>query len=111
MKPTLKGNLEELYEARAVKVRSLKSGRFVEFVKKYDNRILWNGQENPNGRVWYEIGICGINANNVPCAAYFNPEKDEAYFWQYADKNAVREILESPVKAYDWRDVKNGIKQ
>lgn len=104
MKPSLKGNLEELYANKAYKIRILKTGKFVEFVRKVDTR-QWS-----TGRLFYEIGICGINANGIPCAAYFEPGVDKAYFWQYADKTASKEILENPQSAYDWKCVKNGIR-
>lgn len=104
MKPSLKGNLEELYNSKTTLTRNLKSGQFVEYVRKCDTR------QYSNGREWYEIVICGINANGVPCAAYFEPGVDKAYFWQYADRTAVNEILANPADAYKWHDVKNGIK-
>lgn len=105
MKPSLKGNLEELYTSKTTLTRNLKSGQFVEYVRKCDTRPY------SNGRVWYEIVICGINANGVPCAAYFELGVDKAYFWQYADRTAVNEILANPADAYKWHDVKNGIKE
>lgn len=104
MKPSLKGNIQELYASKAYKVREMKSGRFVEFVREVDTRKF------SNGRLFYEIAICGLNAHGVPCAAYFEPGVDKAFFWQYADRTAVEEILADPESAYDWVCVKNGIR-
>lgn len=112
MKPKLKGNLAELYAAKTTLRRDTKTGRYVEFI----NRCEYSLQRNADGttefvkRPRYYIAICGINANGVPCAAYFDPESDAAYFWQYADMHAAKSILDNPESAYDWRDVKNGIK-
>ena len=112
MKPKIKGNLAELYAAKTTLRRDMKTGQFVEFVGRREYSIERNtdGTTHAVKRPTYYIAICGINANGVPCAAYFNPERDKAYFWQCADRKAAKSIVESPVSAYDWRDVKNGIK-
>lgn len=112
MKPKIKGNLAELYAAKTTMRRDMKTGQFVEFVGRHEYSIERNadGTTHAVKRPSYYIAICGINANGVPCAAYFNPESDTAYFWQCADRKAAKSIVENPVSAYDWRDVKNGIK-
>ena len=112
MKPKINGNLAELYAAKATLRRDMKTGQFVEFVGRYEYSFERNadGTTHAVKRPSYYIAICGINANGVPCAAYFDPEEDKCYFWQYADENAAKSILTDPVSAYDWSDVKNGIK-
>lgn len=112
MKPKLKGNLAELYAANTTLRRDMKTGQFVEFVGRREYSIERNadGTTHAVKRPSYYVAICGINANGVPCAAYFNPESDKCYYWQYADENAAKSILADPVTAYNWSDVKNGIK-
>ena len=112
MKPKIKGNLAELYAAKATLRRDIKTGQYVEFIGRHEYSIERNadGTTHAVKRPSYYIAICGINANGVPCAAYFNPESDTAYFWQCADRKAVKSILNNPENAYDWSDVKNGIK-
>lgn len=111
MKPRLNGNWAELYAARATKVRKTKNFHGVEYVIKIDTRTYWDGRPNPAGRVFYEIGCAGINAHGVRIAAYFEPGRDSAYFWQYADTAAVNDIMETPEHAYNWDCVKNGIQK
>lgn len=112
MKPKLNGNLAELYAAKTTLRRDMKTGQFVEFVGRREYSIERNadGTTHAVKRPSYYITICGINANGVPCAAYFSPEDDKCYYWQYADENAAKSILTDPAAAYDWSDVKNGIK-
>ena len=112
MKPKLNGNLPELYAAKATLRRDTATGQFVEYIGRCEYSIERNadGTTHAVKRPTYYIAICGVNAKGVPCAAYFSPESDTAYFWQYADRSAAKSILDNPVTAYDWRDVKNGIK-
>ncbi len=112
MKPKLKGNLAELYAAKATLRRDMKTGQFVEFVGRREYSIERNadGTTHAVKRPSYYIAICGVNANGVPCAADFSPESDKAYYWQYADTNAAKSILDNPESAYNWSDVKNGLK-
>lgn len=111
MKPKLNGKLPELYAAKATLRRNTATGQFVEYIGRREYSIERDGgTTHAVKRPSYYIAICGINAKGVPCAAYFSPESDTAYFWQYADKNAAKSILNNPASAYDWRDVKNGIK-
>lgn len=112
MKPKLKGNLAELHAAKATLRRDMKTGKYVEFVGRREYSIERNADDTTHAvkRPTYYNAICGINANGVACAAYFNPESDTDYFWQFADRNTVKSILNNPENAYDWCDVKNGIK-
>lgn len=112
MKPKLNGNLPELYAAKATLRRNTVTGQYVEYIGRREYSIERNddGTTHAVKRPSYYIAICGVNAKGVPCAAYFSPESDTAYFWQYANGNAVTSILNNPASAYDWRDVKNGIK-
>lgn len=106
MKALLKGNLKDLYEQKAVKVRNLKTGMFVEYVKKYKHLPERYGDDRR-----YVIEVCGINANNVPCAG--SPadwDKQRRIFWQFAEREAAEEIIADPIKAYEWDDVRNGIR-
>lgn len=109
MKPLLKGNLENLYNSKATKTRKTTTFTGVEWVARHDTRKYYDGTDNPNGKVWYTINICGINANGVHIAAYFHPDTDNAFFWQYANADAVEDIMHNPGHAYDWLCVKNGI--
>lgn len=107
MKQSLKGNLKELWERKAFKVRKLKTGTFVEYVKKYKYLPERFGDDKR-----YVIEVCGINANGVPCAG--NPadwDKQKRIFWQCADEEAAKEIIADPIKAYDWHCVRNGIRE
>lgn len=104
MKPQLKGDLATLYAAQATKRRKTKTFEGVEYVYKRDLSTYDLG-------VTYLICCAGINIHGVPIAAYFEPGKDTAYFWQYADKVAVADIMEHPENAYNWMCVKNGIKK
>lgn len=106
MKPSLKGNLPELWRQKAFKVRKTKTGTFVEYVCK--NEYL---PERYGDDMRYTIEMCGINANNVPIAGSPLSASDQRIFWQFADKKAANEILADPIKAYDWIDVKNGLRK
>ena len=112
MKPKLNGNLPELYAAKATLRRNTATGQFVEYIGRREYSIERNadGTTHAVKRPSYFVAICGVNAKGVPCASYFSPGSDTAYFWQYADDNAAKSILDNPASAYDWSDVKNGIK-
>lgn len=112
MEPKLNGNLPELYASKTTLRRKTATGQFVEYIgrREYSTERNADGTTRAVKRPSYYIAICGVNANGVPCAAYFNPESDAAYFWQYADTKAAKSILENPASAYEWNDVKNGIK-
>ena len=103
MKPKIKGNLAELYAAKTTLRRDMKTGQFVEFVGRREYSIERNtdGTTHAVKRPTYYIAICGINANGVPCAAYFNPERDKAYFWQCADRKAAKSIVENPASGHN----------
>lgn len=103
MKPQLTGNLPELYAARTTKIRKTKTFNGVEYIYKRDLTAYGRG-------IAYLICCAGVNANGVEIAAYFEPGEDTAYFWQYADRDAVSDIMAHPEHAYNWFDVKNGIK-
>lgn len=106
MKPLLKGNLKDLYEQKAVKVRRLKTGTFVEYIQKNEYLPERYGDDKR-----YTIEICGINANNVPIAGSPADWADNRYFFQCADMEAAEEILANPIKAYDWHCVRNGVRK
>lgn len=106
MKPLLKGNLAELYKGKAVKVRKLKTGTYVEYIRRYECLPSNCGEDKR-----YKIQICGINSNNVPCSGSPVDWAGGRYFWQIADEAAVAEILAEPVRAYDWLCVTNGIRK
>lgn len=101
MKPKLKGDLAALYAARATAIRKTSTFNGVEWIGRYTD---YKTKETA-----YKICICGVNANGVQIAAYFHPGNDTAYFWQFADRTAVADIMTRPENAYKWRDVKNGI--
>ena len=106
MKSLLKGNLKDLYERKTVKVRKLETGTYVEYVRKYKYLPERYGDDKR-----YTIEVCGINENNVPIAG--SPAEWDAQkriFWQFADDEAVKEILANPINAYDWDDVRNGVR-
>lgn len=103
MKPQLNGDLAALHAACATKIRKTKTFNGVEYIYKRDLTAFGYG-------VTYLICCAGINANGVEIAAYYEPGKDKAYFWQYADSDAVEDIMQHPENAYNWRDVKNGIR-
>lgn len=106
MKPSLKGNLPELWANKVYKVRNLKTGTFVEYVTKNKHLPERYGDDKR-----YSIVICGINANGVPCAGSPAEWAGGRIFWQFADRTACKEILADPIKAYDWLDVKNGLRE
>lgn len=110
MKPIIKGELEQLYNSKITKTRKTSTFSGVEWVSRHDTRKYFDGTNNPNGKVWYTINICGFNTHGVAIAAYFNPETEKAYFWQCANADAVNDIMRNPENAYNWRCVKNGIK-
>lgn len=105
MKPKLKGDLQNLYGARVTLQRNLKSGRFVEYIG-YTGGHSFNGKEIPRS---YYIGICGMTSKGVPCAAYYHPETDKMYFWQYVNRETITDILEHPENVYRYADIKNSI--
>lgn len=102
MKSKLKGDLSALYAAHATTIRKTSMFNGVEWVGRYTD---YKTKETA-----YKICICGVNGNGIQIAAYFHPGSDAAYFWQYADRAAVADIMEHPENAYNWRDVKNGIR-
>lgn len=113
MKPKLKGDLPELFAAKVTLRRETKTGRYVEFVGRYEYSPVpkaGGGVEYVRQPSYY-IGICGITARGVECAAYFVPGKDAAYIWQFADAKAVNQIMDEPATVYDFRCVKNGIRR
>lgn len=112
MKPKLKGSLPELYAEKATLRRNTATGQYVEYIGRSEYSIERNadGTTHAVKRPSYYIAICGINAHGIPCTAKFRPEIDTAYLWQYANEYAAKSILNNPASAYDWRDVKKGIK-
>lgn len=103
MKPKLKGNLAELYATRTYKLRSTKTFKGVEWIRKY--------RHYRSGDICYSVEICGVNGHGVEIAASLNPATEEHFFWQCADSEAVKDILNNPLHAYLWADVKNGIRK
>lgn len=104
MKPSLKGDLAALYNAKTTKRRKTADGsEYVEFIYKRDL------SEHGYG-LTYQVRICGRNGYGVPIAAY-SDNGEEAYFFQHASHAAVGEVLANPEKAYDWICVKNGIRK
>lgn len=101
MKPKLKGDLAALYAAHATTIRKTATFNGVEWIGRY--------VDHKTNKPAYMICICGVNGHGAHIAAHFYPGNDAAYFWQYADKTAVANIMEHPENAYNWRDVKNGI--
>lgn len=106
MKPLLKGNLPELWKQKAFKVRKLATGTYVEYVVKNEHLPERYGDDRR-----YDIEVCGITANDVSCAGHPHECYGGRIFWQVANRKAVEEVLADPIKAYDWIDVKNGIRK
>lgn len=111
MKPKLNGNFADLYENRATIRRKTAVFNGVEWIQRHDTTHYYNGEVNPNGKIYYTVNICGVHkTTGVYMAAYFHPGEDTAYFWQYADRAAVADILDHPGNAYNWLCVKNGLR-
>lgn len=113
MKPKLKGDLAELYAKRTTIRRSLATGEYVEYIRKYEHSVKRNldGTTTFVKEPSYSIEICGVNKHNVEIRGGLRGYESDGgkYFWQVANSKAVRDVLENPEHAYDYSDVCNGI--
>lgn len=85
MKAKLKGNLKELFEQKAIHVRS----NMIEYITYYKHNDS------------YHIACVGINSSGVYFKGTIHEELDNQFYFQYDLNDTYPKIKENPISIYD----------